>query len=157
MREERKPVYEDCYNTRNTNLYPILNIACQSGKQKILIKSLADTGCDSGFVLLDVELEILKRTYKEFDIGEKRNSEPMKITVADGHQVAADVYFAWVELAGEKKVVEVLVLHPSQILGTETSEIEKIEDIFPCVGRNFLNHFDVVFHGKSQKIAVFKC
>jgi len=131
-------------------------MACQFGGQKIPIRSLADTGCDSGFVLLDVELDILKRTHKEFDLGEKRNDEPFKVTVADGHQVAGDVYFAWVELAGEKKVIEVIVIHPDKILGTETSEIEKIEDILPCVGRKFLNHFDVVFHGKSQKIAVFK-
>src|SRR3989304_6509602 len=103
MDNQRIKIYEDNYQNLNSCLYPLIKVNCEFGKLKIEFKSLADTGCDSGFVLLDYELELLKKAHEDFDLGEKGNSEPIPVTVADGHQIAADVYFACVEIFGGKE------------------------------------------------------
>lgn len=153
--DNNSPLYENDYEKRNKRLYPLVEIEFQCGKQRFPITTLADTGCDSGFVLFDYELDLLKKNYKEFEIGEKMNDEPVRFSVADGHIVEADVYYTFVELSGEKKPIEFTVIHANQIVGRET-EIETINEVLPLIGRNFLNHFDVMFKGKKQKIVIFK-
>lgn len=136
--DERVKIYEDDYQNLKSCLYPLIKISCQFGNQRVEFNSLADTGCDSGFVMLDRELELIKKEYSDFDLGEKVNAEPISVTVADGHQVAADVYFIRVELSGEERVIDLVVIHPENIIGTAAIlTTDKISEICPLIRKKF--------------------
>jgi len=156
LSEDRKPFCEEEYLDCDRKRYPILNVLCRFWEKEVPLRALADTGCDSGIVLLKEEVQILKEKIVGFALGEKINDEPIEISVADGHIVGADAYLVIIELGGEQREVDLLVVDSDNIIRKETEEKKEKEDIFPLVGRNFLNHFDVLFKGKEKKLAVFK-
>lgn len=153
--KNKQPLYEDEYQKRNNEMYPVLKIVCNFKNRNIPFTALADTGCYSGIVLLKDEVEILKNHFEDFELGDKINSEPLQVGVADGHIVGADAYRVKIELDGELKETILLVVNSEYIIGHEKEEKTKIDDIFPLVGRDFLDHFDVLFKGKERKISVF--
>jgi predicted aspartyl protease len=148
----KKPFYEEHYQQLNENFYPMVNIQCWFGKKKVSLTALADTGCDSGMVLLKNEVSLLKEKIKGLELGEKINDEPIPVSVADGHIVGADAYIVNIELGEEQKKIDLLVIDSNNIIG----ETEKIDAILPLIGRNFLNNFDVLFKGKAKKLVIFK-
>ena len=145
MAEEGVPFYEQEYQQENSHFYPVIEISMGKTKKE-RIKVLVDTGCSAGIALF-------KEHIKKFnlDIGEKINDEPVPIGVADGHIIGADVYRAIVEINGEERTVEVVVIDPNILLGTEVHEEE-----IPLLGRDFLDNFDVLFKGKQKKVLFFK-
>ena len=76
------------------------------------------------------------------DLGEKISDDAYAVTVADGHEVGADIYKSTIEINGVKKEVEVCVVDPNNIKGRAN-----IEDTCILLGRGFLDHFDVEFKG----------
>lgn len=147
---EKKPFLEKEYTKKN-GFYPILDIICwvkdSKGSLHALangsLRALADTGCDPGVSLSKDQVE-------DIDLGEKKNDDPIEIFVADGHVVGADVYDATVEINGEKKETELLVVDPTKIIRFE------IKGLFPLLGRGFLNKFDVLFKGEERKLVLLK-
>lgn len=89
---------------------------------------------------------------KDFDIGTKINDEPSGCILADGHIIGADEYVTTACVNGEEKTIIVSVFDPTKSLGSVP-----ITEVTPALGLNFLNNFDVLFKGKQQKIALFKC
>jgi len=153
--KNKQPFYEENYQEENHEAYPVLKIICSFQNMDIPFTALADTGCDSGVALSKYDVEILKRQFKDFRLGEKINEEPIPIGVADGRIVGADVYYVKVKLGNITKDVTLLVTDPERIIGYQKERKKEIDDIFPLVGRDFLNHFDVLFKGKKRKISVF--
>lgn len=144
MIENENPFYERNYQQENLSFYPIIEVLV--GKTKKKVKVLVDTGCSAGIALF-------KEYVRKFnlDIGQKINDEPIRVGVADGHIVGADVYKATVEVNGEERTVLVIVIDPSNILDIQTYEEE-----LPLLGRDFIDNFDVLFKGKQKKILFFK-
>ena len=156
MNNSKKPFHEENYQQKDRDFYPVLGISCELGKTKISFRALADTGCDGGIVLLKNEVDILAREYKGFELGDRINEEPLEVCVADGHVIGFDVYPVKLELGGEMRVVELWVVDPDNIIRHQREEQTAAKHIFPAVGRSFLNHFNVMFHGRERKVSVFK-
>jgi len=149
---EKKPFHEKDYIERdNGRYYPILNIKCFCKDSKGIsitltgdcFSALADTGCDTGIALS-------KDMVQGIDLGEKKTDVPIEIGVADGHIIAADVYEVTIQINGEKRTAELSVIDTEKILRLESG------DLFPCIGRNFLDNFDVMFKGSEKKLVLLK-
>jgi hypothetical protein len=61
--------------------------------------------------------------------------------------LGAEEYLSKVIINGEEKDVIITVLDPKNILYQAD-----VEDMIPLLGRNFLDHFDVLFQGKKKTI-----
>lgn len=140
---EKKPFHEKEYTKVKERFYPILDIICWFKDSKQSFSALADTGCDTGISLSINQIEGI-------DLGEKINDEPIRISVADGHVIGADLYPIIVEIDGEKREVELCVIDPTEIIDFE------IAGLFPLLGRDFLGKFDVLFKGEKRKIVLLK-
>jgi len=136
MNEE--PCYEKEYLKGNGYYDPFLDIIIGNNKFTLY----ADTGCNSG-------ISISNEQAKKLDLGEKITQEPIDVKVADGHIISADIYILPIELNGLKRDVEICVIYP------EIKDF-KPEEIPPLLGRDFLDHFDVLFKGKDRKIQFFE-
>lgn len=140
----KKSFYEDDYKDCDGCFRPYMKIICHFAKSHIPFEVMADTGCDSGFVLL-------KGQVKDLELGEKTNDTPIEMGVGDGHVVGADSYIVEVEVGNERREIELLVVDPSNII-----KEEKIEESIPVVGRELLNCFDVSFLGEKKRIVLLK-
>jgi predicted aspartyl protease len=138
----QKPFHESKYRLFSNILRPFLKVRCRIENCDYLFEALADTGCDSGFVLL-------KGSTKGMKLGEKKNNLPVEVGVADGHVIGADVYFIKAEIGGEEREVELFVVDPKKIIGEA-----KLEESTPLIGREFLDNFDVTFHGRKKKLSL---
>ncbi len=123
---------------------PILDVVLgdEDGKKML---AYADTGCTTG-------ISIFKEQVKDFNLGTKISDEPSRCLMADGHIIGAEEYLATVSVDGEKQKVVISVIDPTKILDTLP-----VEKMIPLLGRDFLDNFDVLFKGKTKKIALFKC
>lgn len=140
---EKKPFHEKEYTEVGQHFYPILDLVCCFKNLKRGMCALADTGCDTG-------ISLTKDHVKDIDLGEKTNDEPVEISVADGHVIGADVYEATIEIDGEERKVELCVIDPTDIIKFEPA------GLFPLLGRDFLDKFDVLFKGEERKILLLK-
>lgn len=143
MTADKKPFHEIDYIDEDGDLCPILVVAV--GKDGKELPAYADTGCTAGIALF-------KEQIKDIDIGTKISDEPSRCIMADGHIIGADEYLATVSISGEKREVVISVIDSTKILGTVP-----VEKMTPLLGRDFLDHFDVIFKGKNKQIALFKC
>ena len=84
-----KNKYKKCMDDSNR---PYIEI----NMDKKSIMGLADTGCDPGLLLSKDEAQ-------KFEMGIKINEEPIRLTVADGHQLNADVYFKKIKIGDIEK------------------------------------------------------
>lgn len=132
----KKPFCEEDYRIDNSSHCPIVDVLVGKTNQKIT--TYVDTGCTSGIALLQSQIGNLS-------LGEKINDEPVPVLVGDGHKVGADVYIASVELNGEKKDVEIHAIDPTKMLGSAP-----VKECIPCLGREFLDHYDIHFTGNER-------
>ncbi len=121
---------------------PLLEILVGATGKPII--AYADTGCTGGLALLKTQI-------KNLQLGEKISEDPYKISVADGHQVGADIYKSTVSLNGVQQEVVIWVINPDNFW--DNTEENK-EPVF-LLGRDFLDHFDVMFKGKDKRIEFF--
>lgn len=142
MTPRSKPFHEEDYRKDNSSLCPILDVFVGETEKKI--SAYVDTGCTSG-------ISFLKEQIKDLDIGEKINEDPVRVLMADGHLIGADVYKSTIKLDKEKEDVLIIAVDPTRILGNAP-----LEKLTPLLGRDFLENFDVLFKGKQKKIALFK-
>jgi predicted aspartyl protease len=140
----KKPFYESGYKNCDGCFRPIMKILCHFERSDVPFEVMADTGCDSGFVLL-------KDQVKDLELGERKNDNPIEIGVADGHIVGADMYIITVEVGQEKREITLLVVDPTNIIRQE-----EIEESVPVIGREFLDCFDVLFQGEKKKLILMK-
>ena len=122
---------------------PILEIIVGSNKDPVI--AYADTGCTVG-------LALLKTQTKKMDLGEKISDDPYKISVADGHQVEADIYKSTISLNGVQKEAILWVINPEKF----SDDVKKEKEPIFFLGRGFLDHFDVMFKGKEKRIEFFQ-
>lgn len=139
---ETSPFHESNYRERKGKSCPLIEVTVGTSQKAVTV--LADTGCSTGLAMLNNQIG-------ELDLGQKISDDPYEITAADGHKVEAEIYKADINLNGViiKKVV-ILVLNPAKFK-IDTEDKEPIA----YLGRGFLDHFNVVFKGKEQKIAFF--
>lgn len=132
----KEPFYEEDYRSENSSCCPIVDVLIGETNHKVAV--YVDTGCTAGIALLQSQIG-------DLSLGEKINDEPIPVLVADGHRVGVDVYIASIELSGEKREVEIHVINPTKILGSAP-----IEECTPLLGRDFLDHYNVLFEGKRK-------
>lgn len=108
------------------------------------IAAIADTGCIGCGFVLD------RRAVASLNLGDPVSAEPVKIAVADGHQVAADVYAVEVTVEGEKQTVELYAVDTAHILGSAPKEIA------PLLGHGFMQNYVACFRGKSRELELSK-
>jgi hypothetical protein len=130
-----------------------VSLLVDQGGKKVPLKALADTGCDCGISLTKEQMEDL-----ELDFGKKQNDYPLPIGIADGSTVGADRYKCVVEVGGERRLVEVWVVDPSNKLDIkdEDEDSEDNQDEPVLLGRDFMNHYDAHFSGFEKKITFLK-
>ena len=138
----KKPFHKVAYKQTSNILRPLLKLECRIADNNYLFEALADTGCDTGFVLL-------KGQTKGMELGENRSDTPIRVCLADGHIVNAEVYIVTIKIGGKERIVELLVVDP-RVIGEET-----VEEFCPLIGRQFLDNFDVLFHGREKKLSLF--
>lgn len=136
------PFCEEDYREEGGCLGPILDILVGKNRKKIL--AYVDTGCSTG-------LYVFKDQIPDVDIGTKISDEPSPCIVADGHIIGGDEYISSIVVGEEEKIVQITVIDPETIIGTQKAEM------IPLLGRNFLDHYDVLFKGKAKKLALFRC
>ena len=134
--------FEKKYMEKNGKFTPLIEVIIENNESPIEV--LVDTGCDVGLAMLTSQIE-------DIDLGEKISDEKYKISVADGHILGADVYKRTIELNGEKREISIFVIDHDKIIGVE----EKIESLI-ALGREFLDHFSVLFKGKEKKLVFYK-
>lgn len=143
----RTPFHSIDYEKREKRKDPVVTVRITAAGKTI--PSYVDTGCSCGLSL--TKKQMLKLG---LDLGTKINSDPEPAILADGSLVATDIYKVEVELAGEKKLVMVSVVDPDLKLEGEDGLEEEDEETL--VGRDFLDHFDVLFSGLDKRITFSK-
>lgn len=143
MAKAEKPFHEKEYKETDGIPCPILKVLI--GKNKKPISAYADTGCISG-------ISMLKEQIKGIDMGERINDEPSPCVLADGRIIGSDEYLTTVTINGEERQVVVSIVDPSKELG-----FVPLKETTPLLGRDFLDAYNVLFKGKEQKIALFRC
>ncbi len=143
MGSDKKPFHEEDYRQDGCEeLGPILDVLVgKSGKKTSVY---VDTGCSFG-------IAFLKDQIKDYDIGEKINSEPVPVQMADGRLIGSDLYLSKVKICNDVREIVIASVDPKRILG-----LAPLEELIPLLGRNFIDNFDVVLKGKNKKIALFK-
>ena len=144
MTARRKPFHEEDYRIENSSVCPILDVFV--GKTEKKVPAYADTGCTSG-------ISLFKDRIKDLEIGEKINEDPVRVLMADGHLIGANIYKSTAKIGDEKRNVLITVVDPTKVIGSVP-----IEEMTPLLGRNFLDNFDVLFEGKREpkRICLFK-
>lgn len=142
MTAKSKPFHEEDYRIENSSLCPIIDVLVGETEKKV--SAYVDTGCTSG-------ISFIKEQIKDLDIGEKINEDPVPVLMADGHLIGADVYLSTAKIDEGEKDILIIAVDPTKILGSAP-----LEKLTPLLGRNFLDHFDVLFKGKQKRIALFK-
>lgn len=141
--KESPPFFEENYREEEGCPSPILDILVGKDRKKIL--AYVDTGCSTGIF-------VFKNQILDIDIGAKISDEPSPCIVADGHIIGGDEYISSIVVGGEEKIVQITVIDPENKIG-----FQKVEKMTPLLGRNFLDHYDVLFKGKAKKLALFRC
>ena len=143
MTNGTQPLLEENYRNSEGSPDPILDLLV--GKDKHKISAYVDTGCSTGIF-------VFKEQVKGLDIGSKISSEPSPCIVADGDIIAGEEYVCSAIIGGEEKTIIITVVDPENKIG-----FQKIDKMIPLLGRNLLDHYDVLFKGKAKKLLFFTC
>lgn len=88
----------------------------------------------------------------KLNLDNKINTDAEPATLADGKQIASDVYLCTLELSGKKEMVQVVVLDPKKRLDIKKEQVEPDDE--PLLGREFLDQFDTLFSGIDGKLTL---
>ncbi len=149
-----EPFHSKPYTPLSGDLVPLLTISIDQLGSKLPLEALADTGCSVGLSLTKEQVELY-----HIDLGKKLNTDSEPMEIADGTVVGCDLYKCVVELAGERKLVQVTVMDPSKKL--QVVEEDKDEDYerfrrIVLLGRDYMNHYDSNFLGHKKKLTFTK-
>lgn len=141
-----EPFLTEQYEAEKERYVPFVNV--KVGPNRHQLKAVADTGCNVGF-LVD------KKTASVLGLGDPNNldDEPSYIRVADGHLVAASIYTeVEVDLAGEKKKVELYAVDPENVKTDPNGQAE----LAPLLGLGFMIGYTACFEGCSKQVKFWK-
>ena len=135
---DKTPLYEVNYLKNKTGEYdPVVEIFINSKK----IEAYADTGCSAGIMIFEEQAQ-------DLDLGKKISTEPIDITVADGHQIEAHIYLRKIKIGDAEKEIEICVVNPTPV-GYKPARVPLL------LGRGFFDHYDVCFKGNERKLSIY--
>jgi|GEM_PF-521050 predicted aspartyl protease len=153
MVDSREPIYacEYCdYSEEAPQSEPRIEIFVGTRSSKRKIEAVVDTGCSPALVIpkplvRDLKLKNFLREAK------KMTSDPAATTIqaADGRDIPIEIYKTICQVGEVEKAIKVIVMD------IKKSEPAPKPNLTVCLGRKFLNEFDVHFGGGQREVKFY--